>query len=481
MNPTVTAPITVPLIIRGTVIEASEVEHGGRGGRTSFSSPDVSAHVAGLGLSTPSRLRDLYALSFAEILDFLEELGTRLALSRNPWVEEAFRLSCQTSGLGEAILRDMYEELGQMVDRRSLAEVAEKAIGIAHLEGWVETALASGTIAGIRAFGARCVHIIAGNAPGVALMTVARNAITRGDAIIKTPGNDPLTAAAIVRTMIEIAPDHPLTRHVSVAYWKGGDETIEAALYRPANIEKIVAWGGMASIKHIARYIGPGIELIALDPKLSSTIIGGEALASDERMREVASLLALDAGALNQEGCVNARVVYVRSGTDADGIERLNRFGGLLYQAILDLPASISGPAVRMDTQLHEEIEAMSLSGDEYYQLIGGGREGAVIVSQIDEPVDFSAMLANRVVNLVPIDDYDEAVRAVSTYTQTIGIYPEALKTELRDRLAIHGAQRLVSLGGAVAMGNHGIQDAIEPLRRMCRWIVDERGADAAG
>lgn len=481
MNTADTSTITVPLIIRGEVIEAAEIEHGGRGGRTTFSVPDVAARVAKLSLSAPSRLGDLYTLTFDEILGFLDELGTRLAMNRNPWVEEAFRLSCQTSGLSEPILRDMYENMGLMLNRQSLAEVADKAIGIAHLEGWVEARLASGTIVGIRAFGARSVHIIAGNAPGVAMMTIARNAITRGDAIIKTPSNDPLTAAAIVRTMIEMAPDHPLTRHVSVAYWKGGDEKVEAALYRSANIEKIVAWGGMASIKHIAKYIGPGIELIALDPKLSSTVIGGEALGSEERMREVAALLALDAGALNQEGCVNARVVYVCSGTDAGGIERLNRLGVMLYDAIQVLPASISGPAVRMEAQLHEEIEAMSLSGDEYYRLIGGGREGAVIVSQFDEPVDFSALLANRVVNLVPIDEYDEAIRAVNSYTQTIGIYPEALKVEIRDRLALHGAQRLVSLGGAVAMGNHGIQDAIEPLRRMCRWIVDERTADAAG
>jgi len=26
--------------------------------------------------------------------------------------------------------------------------------------------------------------------------------------------------------MIDMAPDHPLTRHVSVAYWKGGDAQV---------------------------------------------------------------------------------------------------------------------------------------------------------------------------------------------------------------------------------------------------------------
>src|SRR3546814_9624128 len=79
------------------------------------------------------------------------------------------------------------------------------------------------------------------------------NAISRSDAIIKTPSNDPVTATAVARTMIDMDPDHPLTRHLSVAYWKGGDEEVEQFLYDPIGIEKIVAWGGFNGIKHLTR------------------------------------------------------------------------------------------------------------------------------------------------------------------------------------------------------------------------------------
>ena len=107
---------------------------------------------------------------------------------------------------------------------------AEHTVGIPYLEGWVERTMTDGRRAAVRAFGARAVHIIAGNSPLIAALTVIRNAITRSDAVIKTPSNDPLTALAIVRTMVDIAPDHPLTRHVSVAYWKGGDTAFEERL-----------------------------------------------------------------------------------------------------------------------------------------------------------------------------------------------------------------------------------------------------------
>ena len=65
--------------------------------------------------------------------------------------------------------------------------------------------------------------------------------------------------------MYEMEPNHPLTKHVCVVYWKGGDTEFETSFYRPENIEKIIAWGGYASIKHITKYVGPGIDLITLD------------------------------------------------------------------------------------------------------------------------------------------------------------------------------------------------------------------------
>ena len=71
--------------------------------------------------------------------------------------------------------------------------------------------------------------------------------------------------------------------------------------------------------------------------------------------------------------------------------------------------------------------------------------------------------------------DLETAIRSVNSYTQTIGIYPDALKTAIRDRLAYQGAQRLVSLGGAATlMGTPQPQDGLEPLRRSVKWITDE-------
>lgn len=318
------------------------------------------------------------------------------------------------------------------------------------------------------------------SSPRISALTIIRSALTRSDAIIKTPSNDPFTAAAIVQTMHDIAPNHPVTRHISVAYWKGGDRDIEQRLYHPANIEKILAWGGLASVRHVTRYIQPGLELVSLDPKRSCSIIGPPAFGDEKAMADAAHRVAIDIGQLNQVGCVNARVVYLLCGTDARGLAVADRFAKLAYDAMCSLPARLSTKPKTFDNELRSELEAARLQ-DEWYHVIGGDDdEGAVVVSQLPEPVEFAASLNCRVANFVPVDSIADVTRFMDAYTQTVGIYPEQLKDSVRDVLPLSGVQRLVSLGFACAATFETAQDGIEPVRRMLKWIIDEDASRCA-
>lgn len=462
--------IDVPLIIRGQVIEDFSAQFGGRQGESQFNTADAKQYLTQIVADKPSEMADLYSIDFDEIIDYLARLGQRLTLADNVYLQEAFELSKKTSSLSESILRHAYEMIPSFFEPQMTRQVAANTVGIDFLEGWV--ALREGVK--VRAFGARAVHIIAGNVPIVGVATIVRNALTRSDAIIKAPSNDPLTTTAVARTMIDMAPDHPLTKHLTVAYWKGGDEEFEEQLYQPKYVEKIIAWGGFSSIKHISGYLQPGIDLITLDPKQSGTIIGPEAFADSDIMQGVAAKAALDVGTFNQEGCVNARVIYLVCGTDDAGIETAKAFGQLLFEAIQALPETLSTAHRSFDPALKEELDALKFVADEFTVIGGKGSEGAVIVSHESEAVDFARDLACRVANIVPIDSVDTAVKSVNAYTQTIGIYPDTLKEALRDRLAYQGGQRLVSLGGATNMPSDAPQDGIETMRRMCKWIVDD-------
>jgi hypothetical protein len=467
--------INVPLIIRGEIIEDYTKEFGGRSGNVRFKTPDVTNYLDRLMNDNPLSLSDLYSISLDDIIGFLEELGQRLDLDKNPHWREAFEVSCLASNLSRSVLESVYRTCPEMFTPEYVRDFIAARIGAEYLEGWVPRTLIDGRIINVRAMGARAVHVTAGNVPVVATMTLLRSAVTRSDAIIKLPSNDLLTMGALARTMIEIDPNHPLTKHLSVAYWKGGDESVESEIYLPSHIEKIIAWGGFASVKHITKYLQPGLDLITLDPKNSTTLIGREALENEETMREVARRAATDMGAYEQEGCANARVMFLESGTDAAGIAAANRFGEYMYEALQKLPRTISGGPVNFNPTLKSEIKSI-IPLREFYRVFCDPNQiekGAVIVSQMGEQVDFPMLLYGRVGNLVPIDNIEDALDSFTTATQTVGIYPDALRVKLRDRCALRGGQMMVPVGYAVNGTPCGPLDGIETERRMCRWIVD--------
>jgi hypothetical protein len=461
-------------VIRGQVIDSDLIEFGGRGGDITFLAPDPHRIVDQLALGSPIRMADLYELSFEQILDYLGELGDRLEVRKNDYLLEAREMSYATAPTTVPIMKAFFEHMPAMFDPGRIRSMCEFNIGLPYLEGWVQKSI-NGTNVGIRAYGARAVHIVAGNGPVLGALTILRGAVTRGDTIIKVPSNDPFTTGAIARTMVDMAPDHPITKHVAVAYWRGGDEQVESKLYQPHNIEKIVAWGGFASVKHVTKYIQPGIELISLDPKRSASIVGGEALANEEIMQECAQRIATDVGANNQTACANCRMVYVICGTDEAGVEKLKKLGQKVYEAMLQLPSDLSTKPKRYDPALKSKVDALRLS-DDWYTVVGGqDGEGAVIVSHTADRVDFYEYLTDRTVNLVPVDTLDEVLNVIDAYTQTVGIFPERLREQVRHLGALCGGQRFVSLGYAFnGPGLVGPQDGIEPLRRMCKWIISE-------
>jgi hypothetical protein len=466
----------IPLVLRGEVIEGAEVELAARRGIT-FRAPDIATHLPRLVLSRPSLLADLQELKFDDIVLYLERLGRRLVPAENRHLQSAFELGCITGGLPASVLRRQFETLADLFDASLVRSLAEQSIGIDYLEGWVSLPrpAASAADVRVRAFGARCVHVIAGNVPQIAATTIVRNAITRSDAIIKLPSNDLLTATAIARTMIDLAPEHPLTRHLAVAYWKGGDESVERWLYRPAHVDKIVAWGGLASVRHISRYLQPGMDLITFEPKSSSAIIGPEVFRSETTLRLVAQRLAMDVGAFNQEACFNVRIAYVVCDRTAAALAQLKQLGALTMAAIQELPPQLSTAHCAFDPDLKAALSGLRLVDAGFTVLGGTASEGAVIVSHESEPVDFADRLSGRVVNLVPVADVEPAIRSMSAHTQTVSVFPESLQRALRERLAGQLVQRIVPLGGAALLANAAApQDGMEPLRRMCRWVTEE-------
>lgn len=473
--------LDIPIIARGRVIMPGDdaVTFKGRGG-ANFRQPDPHKHIHDLVLGNAALMRDLHDTPIAEIIDLLAELGKKLKLDDNALLQESFALSLQAGGLAEPILRGVYDALPHMFEPASLTALADKTIGIPYLDGWVPGGKGYETIR-IRAVGTRQFHITAGNVPVVAALTIARAGLTKSDLLIKSPSNDPLTANAIARTLIALAPDHPVTKHIAVAYWKGGDEFMDSQIIRTSRIDKITAWGGMSSVKHIQKFLVPGIDLTALNPKYSMSMLGRETFASDATMEEAAIGLATLSGFYNQTACANTRLVYVESGTDDESVEKIVEVGRKMLEAYAKLPPLLSTPFTTPNRELEAEMAAIALE-DDFYHVEGNTLTGGFIVSKFNDRVEFYDKLNNRVVNFIPVDDLSDVLKWCDDTTQTVGIYPENIRPRVLDIFALAGIQRLVSLSGGDAMtvyaNSHHMppgspHDGIEPMRRAVRWVVD--------
>lgn len=480
--------LDIPIIARGRVILPGEdaVTFKGRGG-ADFRQADPHRHIHDLVLGDTARLRDLHETPMAEIIELLAELGKHLRLDDNERLQDSFALALKAGGLDEPILRGVYDALPHMFDGAGMTALVEKTIGMAYLDGWVPGEGAYANVS-IRAVGTRQLHITAGNVPVVAAMTVARAGLTKSDILIKSPSNDPLTANAIARTLIDLAPDHPVTKHIAVAYWKGGDDYMDSQIVRTSRIDKITAWGGMSSVKHIQKFLTPGIDLTALNPKYSMSMIGRDTFVSEAAMDEAAVGLATLSGFYNQTACANTRIVYVESGTDEDSIEQVVALGRKVLAAYADLPPLLSTPFVQRNRELEAEMAAVALE-DDFYHVEGDTLAGGFVVSKFNDRVEFYDKLNNRVVNYVPVDDLTDVLKWCDDTTQTVGIYPEADRARVLDLFALAGVQRLVSLAGGDAMtvyaNSHHMppgspHDGIEPMRRSMRWVVDMRPAEPA-
>lgn len=456
--------LEVPHVLKGRLVEGRTVMHRSRDLGQDFATPAIDLDQAIWPRSEPG---PAFATPIAAVIDFLVELGARLALDDNVLLQEALERSQQVSTLAPRVLENCYRDLGHLFARDVLvAEVTQSVGNLEVLDGWQATNHV-GLPSRLRAYPGRLVHILAGNSPLVAGVTVMRGALSKSVNLLKMASNDLFTPTAILRTMAAIDLAHPVTRSFSAMYWKGGDASIESVLFRPQYFDKLVAWGGEGAIRHALKYIGPGFELIGFDPKVSVSMIGREAFTDEATLREVARRGATDVLSFEQDACNASRYQFVEGDTDA-----VDRYARLLAEAMAQDVRYGSGRGVPTPPDIREAVDVLRQLEPIYG--IFGSYDGRGLVVRSEDPVDFHPTC--KTVNVVQIADLADALRHITVATQTVGVWPAARKRELRDRLACAGAQRIVTLGDVNSMGGVGGKphDACFPIHRFVRWISDE-------
>ena len=463
MSPSVTfAGVSIPHVVKGEVQVDPVVQYDASEGEP-FATPAIDLNSLVWPRTEPLPLAEV---PVSEIIDLLAETGRALRNDTDGLLSQAIESLVRTSPYERRILEYAYEDLWMSMSPDKLrAQIDGEFGGADILDGWRPMVGPDGRSGSVRAYPTRIIHVMAGNAPAVASMTVVRGALMKGVHLLKLPSNDLLTATAILRVMGTVAHDHPLVRSFSAIYWRGGDATVESVLFRPQFFDKLVAWGGESAIRNAAKFLGPGFELISFDPKNSISLIGREIFESEESIADAAERAADAATPWNQEACASSRYQFIEGDE-----EQVDRFCGALQIALGRERRFTSAQVPPLPADVNEQVEALR-ELEPTYRVFGSG-DGRGLVIRSEEPVEFFP--SNKTVNVVMVPSLADAVKYVTVATQTVGIHPAERKTELRNVLAAAGVQRVSPLVGTRGMIPGFPHDGFNPLQRFVRWVADE-------
>lgn len=324
----------------------------------------------------------------------------------------------------------------------------------------------------LRALPTRQLHITAGNAPHIPFISALRAIASKSAAVIKSPSGAVLPGALLAVAAAAVAPDHPITRHLSVAYWRGGDAAVEAPFFAPSSaagaiqaFDRVVVWGAPGAVESV-RSRALGTRVISFDPRYGASLVGREAYASPEILAEVARRAVCDALVANQKACIATQVLYAE-GTDAE-IEAL---AGALQAALqsFDRQApNLVTPAQRGDVK--RLMKGVFLDADWYLSEHQGAFSSAVVVAR--QEFKLSALPMCRFLVVRPVPALEEALQYFHPGVATVSVYPEARRRALLTRVGARGVSNIVPLGHSGTGFAGQAHDGMRVLSQLVDWKV---------
>jgi hypothetical protein len=433
-------------------------------------------------------VRGPYALTVDEIVAYLKLVTAALGESRST-LDRVAAIYRRISSLPDLYLDAAFATLAAGLDPGSAPGMIDNELaawgipGRRFLDGWVELpariipgltpllarslaggadgALPSASTPAIRAMPTRQLHITAGNAPQVPIVSALRMILTKSAGVVKSPSEATLPAALLALAAAAAAGDHPLTRNVSLVYWKGGDEAVESALFAPGAFDRIVVWGAPDAVTAVqSRALFT--RVVAFNPRYGLSLIGREAFAG--RIDEVAALAAQDVMINDQKACTASLVQYVE-GTE----EQVEAYATKLAE-VLDhwdrlapafVPAATRGQLKRMRRGRYSRARWLAHTGE--------SDPGSTVVIMPEE-FDILEHPMCRLVVIRPVEQLRDALRYLHQGVSMVGVYPEERRLALRDAIAARGVSSVLPLGQCERLFAGGPQDGMMVLSELVDW-----------
>jgi hypothetical protein len=314
----------------------------------------------------------------------------------------------------------------------------------------------------VRAMPTRQLHITAGNSPLIPVLSLLRALWTKSPCALKLPAGAVLPGSMLALVAGTVAPNHPLTKHLSMVYWQGGDERVERILFLPGAFDRIVVWGApdaVASVRERARFT----KILCFNPRYSVSFIGREAFEGD-RLDEVAARAVCDSMVENQKACIASLVHYVEGSVDD-----AKRYAVAAQKALAAWDESMAHPLLnRHRGQLKRLERGILLDAQVEYHAVDGDYRSGVIVAPHEFAIKDHPMC--RLVVVRPVSRLDECLRFLHPGVATVGMYPDDRRRAMRDAIGARGVSNIVPLGHAGSAPVGSAHDGMLVLSELVDW-----------
>ncbi|MCX6046889.1 MAG: hypothetical protein NT075_17435 [Chloroflexi bacterium] len=429
-----------------------------------------------------------YALKVAEILDYLTMIAEALTENRT-LVERVRELCRQTTELPDLYLDAAFATFAYGFDGASAQVMIDQELAVwskpghEFLDGWVATpaqvlpslvALLARDLPGqaqttqqadeptyIRAMPTRQLHITAGNAPSIPIVSALRLLLTKSVGVIKLPAGAILPGALLALMLASVAPDHPLTQHLSVVYWQGGDESVEQVLFMPNAFDRIVVWGAPGAVTAVQSK-ALLTKTVAFNPRYGISLIGQEAF--NNHLETVVGQAALDTLINNQKACNAAQIHYVEG-----SLEQANTYAeqlrAVLGQWDMAAPQPVA-PATRGQLKRMKRGKYANATWHLNTQ-VGEFQSGVVVMPDEFDILDHPMC---RLVIVRCVDSLSAVFPYLHAGVSTAGVYPEARRLDLRDKIAARGVSSVLPLGQCERFYAGMPHDGMLVLNQLVEW-----------
>jgi hypothetical protein len=432
---------------------------------------------------------DLLRLPVREVLDYLGAI--RDVLKDAPrLLGEAATMSQSAMTLDPRSLHLSFQMLPFLLDPDAVGEAIDRELGMPGVPGrqffdaWVpvpsrvhrgmnsrtrDALFPSSPVADagssicVRAVPTRQLHVTAGNSPLLPFLSWLRAMATKGAAVIKCPAEATATTAVLALAMDAVDPRHPIARHSSLVYWKGGDRQIEDVLLAPNVFDRLVVWGSSEAVGDLVQR-SSHLKTVVFRPRYGVSLIGREAIRSDPE--GVARAAASDATISNQQACLSSLVHYVE-GSEEEAVRYCDALAGALSRWDEALPAPRSDAAVG---RLRRLQRGAGLDG-RWWQNPGSHGPGSAVVLMRDG-FEIATHPMCRLVVVRPVARLSDAIELLTPAVSTVGVAPESCRLELRDRIAAAGVSNIMPLGECERAYAGMPHDGLRMLSELVNWTT---------